>query len=109
MPPLPKNTGQFLQRQQTQTRNMNNINESDTQEIEPPLEGADEIETTDPEPTRYITELMEDWNKVNLIEGDFKNFRNREMNITTPNGEEIIQTKLQYKSIINLLAARDLH
>ena len=73
IPPLPKNRGQFTHRQQTQTRNVKTINESATQEIAPPLEENYEIETIDPEPTMYITELMGYWNKISLVKRDFKN------------------------------------
>ena len=62
--PLPKNRGQF-QRQSEQTRNVKNINEEEEETIAPPLEEEEENETIDPELTRYITELMEDWNKIN--------------------------------------------
>ena len=65
---MPRKRGQCTQRQPTQSRNLKNINETDGQEIESPLEEEDEIETIDPEPTIYITELMEDWNKLNQIE-----------------------------------------
>ena len=58
IPPLPKNRGRYLQKQITQTRNLKDINELDTQEIEPPLEKENEIETIGPEPTMYITELI---------------------------------------------------
>ena len=69
IPPLPKNRGQYQQKQQTQTRKVKNMNEEDNQTIEPPLEEEDdELESIDPEPTKYITELMEDWNNTNLIE-----------------------------------------
>ena len=42
--PLPKIRGQCSQRQQTQTRNVKNINEEDNQTIEPPLEEEDKTE-----------------------------------------------------------------
>ena len=100
----PQSRGQYPQRQQTQTRNVRNINEVDNQTVEPPLEEEDyELETIDPEPTMYITELIEDWNKINLIERDFKNIKNSELNITTPHGEIIIQTALRNKSTLNWL------
>ena len=81
-----------------------NINEEDNQTIEPPLdEEDDELETIDPEPTMYIKELMEDWNKINLIERDFKDVRNSELNNTTPHGETIKQTTLKNKKKLNCL------
>ena len=105
IPPLPKNRGQYQQRQQTQTRNVKNINEEDNQAIEPSLKAEDdELETIDPEPTMYVTELMEDWNKTNLFERDFKDVRNDELNNTTPHGEIIIQTTLKEKNKFNWLA-----
>ena len=73
LPPLPRNRGQYQQRQQTQTRNVKNITEEEKQTIEPPLEEDYDIETFDSEPTMYIRELMEDWSTVNLIERDLKN------------------------------------
>ena len=42
----------------------------------------------------YITELMEDWNKVNLIEREFKEIKNNEISNRTPHGEIIIQTTI---------------
>ena len=63
LPPLPKNRGQYQQRQNQQTRNVKIINEEE-ETIAPPLE---EEESIDPEQTMYITELMEDWKKINLI------------------------------------------
>ena len=93
------------QRQQTQTRNVKNINEESNQAIEPPLEEEDdELETIDPEPTMYITKIMEDWNKINLIAGDFKDVWNDEPNNTNPHGEKVIQTTLKYKNKLNWLA-----
>ena len=83
---------------------MKNINEKDTQEIEPPLDEEDEIETVDPEPTMYITELMENWNTINLIERDFKNIENTETKNMNPQGEIILQTTLKNKNIIIWLA-----
>ena len=58
----------------------------------------------DPEATMYITELMEDWNTINLIERDFENIKKTEINKMTPPGEIIIQTTLKYKKIIKWLA-----
>ena len=105
IPPLPKNRGQFQQRQQQQTGNIKNISEEDNQTIAPPLEKEeDEMETIDPEPTMYITEQMEDWNKINLIERDFKDIRNHDLNNTTPQGEIIIQTTLKNNSKLIWLA-----
>ena len=52
----------------------------------------------------YITELMEDWNKINLIEREFKDVRNDELNNTTPHGEIIIQTTPKNKNKLNCLA-----
>ena len=105
IPPLPKNRGQYQQRQQTQTRNVKNINEEDNQTIEPTLEQKDdELETIDPEPTMYFTELMEGWNKTNLIERDFRDVRNDELNNKTPYGEIIIPTTLKNKNKLNWLA-----
>ena len=84
---------------------MKNISEEDNQTIAPPLEEEeDEMETIDPEPTMYITEQMEDWNKINLIERDFKDIRNHDLNNTTPQGEIIIQTTLKNNSKLNWLA-----
>ena len=80
------------------------ITEKDNQTIEPPLEEEYERETLDPEPTMYIRELMEDWNRINLIEKNFKNTRNSEINNKTSRGEIIIQTKLKNKNTINWLA-----
>ena len=85
IPPLPKNSGQYQQRQQTRTRNVKDINEEDNQTIEPPLEEDDETEKIDPKPTMYIKELMEDCNKINLIERGFKDIRNSELNNHTNN------------------------
>ena len=107
IPLLPKNRGQYSQRQQIQTRNVKNINEEKTQEIEPPLEEEDEIEKIDPEPTMYITDFMADWNTINIIEREFKNIKNAEINNMTPYGEIIIQTTLRNKNIINWLAATE--
>ena len=106
IPPLPKNRGQFQQRQQQQTRNVRNINEEeDSQTIAPPLEEEEEeIETKDQESTMYITELMRDWNKINLIERDFKDIRKHDINNTTPQGEFIIQTTLKNNSKLSSLA-----
>ena len=99
IPPLPENRGQYQQRQQQQTRNVTNINEEDNHTIASPLEEEeDKLETIDPEPTMYITELMEDWNKINLIERDFKDIRNHDLNNTTPQGEIIIQTTLKKRA-----------
>ena len=104
-PPLSMNRGQFQQRQQQQTRNVKNINEEDNQIIAPSLEEEeDDIETIDPEPAMYITELIEDWNKINLIERDFRDIRNHDLNNTTPQGEIIIQTTLKNNSKLNWLA-----
>ena len=52
----------------------------------------------------YITELMEDWNKINLIDRDFKDIRNHDLNNTTPQGEVIIQTTLKNNSKLNWIA-----
>ena len=68
IPSLPKNRGQYQQRQFQQTRNVKNIIEEEEETIAPPLEEEEEEETIDPEQTMYITELMEDWKKINLIE-----------------------------------------
>ena len=51
----------------------------------------------------YIKELMEDWNKNNLIERDFKDVGNSELNNTTPHGEIIKQTTLKNKKKHNWL------
>ena len=106
IPPLPKKRGQFQQRQQQQQpRNLNNLNEEDNQTIAPSLEEEeDEIEIIDAEPTIYITELMEDGNKNNLIGRDFKDIRNHDPSNTTPQGEIIIQTTLKNNSNLNWLA-----
>ena len=63
---------------------MKNINGGNTQEIEPPLEEEDEIETIVPVPTINSTELMENWNTINLIEREFKYIKNAEINNITP-------------------------
>ena len=52
----------------------------------------------------YITELIEDWNKIILIERDFKDIRNHDLNNTTPQGETIIQITLKNNSKLNWLA-----
>ena len=104
IPPLPRNRGQFQQRQQMQTRNVKNITEEGIQEIELPLEEEYETETKDPEQTIYIRELMEDWSSVNLIEREFKSTKNSFLNNKTPTGEIIIQTKTENNFTINWLA-----
>ena len=81
IPPLSKNRGQF-QRQNQQTRNVKNINEEEEETIAPPLEEVQANETIDSEPTKYITELMEDWNKINYIEKEFKEKENHDLNNT---------------------------
>ena len=48
----------------------------------------------DPESTMYITELIEDWNEINLIQRKFENI-NWDTNKATPKGEIIIQTTLK--------------
>ena len=60
LPSLPRNRGQYQQRQQTQSKNVKNITEEENQSIEPPLEEEYDIETVDPEQTMYIRELKED-------------------------------------------------
>ena len=52
----------------------------------------------------YITELMEDRNKINFIERDFKDIRNQDPNNTTPQAEIIIQATLKNNSKLNWLA-----
>ena len=47
---------------------------------------------------------MEDWNKINLIERDFENIKNSELNKLTPNGEIIVQTTIKNKNTLNWLA-----
>ena len=37
---------------------------------------------------------MEDWNKINLIERDFKETNNWDINNRTPHGEILIQTTI---------------
>ena len=93
IPQLPKNRGHF-QRQNQQTRNVKNINEEEEETIAPPLEEEEENETIDPEPTMYLTEFMEDWNKINYIEKEFKEIKNHDLNNTTQQGEIIIQTTI---------------
>ena len=89
----------------TTNKKRKNKNEEDNKTIAPPLEEEeDEIETIDPEPTMYITELMEDWIKINLIETDFKDIRNHNLNNTTPQGEIIKQKTLKNNSKLNWLA-----
>ena len=51
IPPPPRNRIELSQKQPTQTINVKNIKQSATQEIAPPLEEEDEIETIDPEAT----------------------------------------------------------
>ena len=104
LPPLPKNRGQYQQRQDQQTRNVKNINEEEEETIAPPLEEEEDEESIDPEQTMYITELMEDWKKINLIERDFKETKNFELNSMTPNGEIIIQKTLNKNKELNWLA-----
>ena len=52
----------------------------------------------------YITELNEDWKKINLIEREFKETKNFELNNMTPNGEIRIQTTLNKNNKLNWLA-----
>ena len=52
----------------------------------------------------YITELMEDWKKINLLEREFKERKNFELNNMTPNGEIIIQTTINKNNELNWLA-----
>ena len=52
----------------------------------------------------YITELTKDQNTINIIERDFINIKDTEINKMTPHGEIIIQTALKNKSIKNWLA-----
>ena len=104
LPPLPKNRGQYQQPQIQQTRNVKNINEEEEEIIAPPLEEEEEEESIDPEQTMYITELMEDWKKINLIEREFKETKNLELNNLTANGEIIIQTTLNKNNELNWLA-----
>ena len=54
--------------------------------------------------TIYITELMEDWNKIKLIERNFESIRNSELNKAIPNWEIVIQTTLKNKNTLNWLA-----
>ena len=79
LPPLPKNRRQYQQRQNQQTRNVKNINEEEEEIIAPPLEEEEYEESIDPEQTMYITELMEDWKKINLIVREFKETKNFEL------------------------------
>ena len=104
LPPLPRDRGQYQQRQQTQTRNVKNITEEEKQTIEPQLEVDYNIETLDSEPTMYIRELMEDWSTINLIERDFKNTKNSNLNNKTSYGEIIKQTKTKSNYTIHWLA-----
>ena len=121
LPPLPRNRGQYQERQQTQTRNVKNITEEEKQTIEPPLEGDYDIETLDSEPKIYIRELKEDWSTINLIERDFKKTKNSILKNKTSYGEIIIQTKTKNnytrhwladtgspRSIIDIQTAEDL-
>ena len=104
IPSLPKNRGQYQQRQFQQTRNVKNIIEEEEETIAPPLEEEEEEETIDPEQTMYITELMEDWNKINLIERDFKETKNWDINNRTPHGEILIQTTINKTHKLDWLA-----
>ena len=52
----------------------------------------------------FKTELMEDWKKINLIEREFKETKNFELNNMTLNGEIIIQTTLNKNNELNWLA-----
>ena len=52
----------------------------------------------------YITELMEDWNKINLIERDFKETKNSDINNRTPYGEILIQTTINKTHKLDRLA-----
>ena len=101
---LTKNRGQYQQRQFQQTRNVKNITEEEEETIAPPLEEEEDEETIDPEPTMYITELMEDWNKINLIERDFKETKNWDINNRTPHGEILIQTIINKTHKLDWLA-----
>ena len=92
IPSLPKNRGQYQQRQFQQTRNVKNITEKEEETIAPPLEEEEDEETIDPEPTMYITELMEDWNKINLIERD----------ILAKLGLTLTQQQKEGKKILNI-------
>ena len=103
LPPLPKNRGQYPQRQNQQTRNVKNISVEKEQTIAPPLDEEEEEESIDPEPTMYITEFMEDWKKINLIEREFKETKNFELKNMTPNGEIIIQTTPNKNNKLNWL------
>ena len=47
---------------------------------------------------------MEDWRKINLIEREFKETKNFELNNLTPNGKIIIQTTLNKNNTLNWLA-----
>ena len=104
LPPLPKNRGQYQQRQNQKTRNVKNINEEEEETIATPLEEEEDEESIDSEQTMCITELMEDWKKINLIERDFKETKNFELNNMNPNGEIIIQTTLNKNNELNWLA-----
>ena len=104
IPPLPKNRGQYQQRQIQQTGNVKNINEEEEETIAPPLEEKEEKESINPEPTMCITELMEDWNKINLIEREFKETKNCDINNRTPHGEILIQTIINNVNKLNWLA-----
>ena len=77
--------------------------EKEEETIAPPLEEEEENETNDPEPTMYITELMEDWNKINYIEKEFKE-KNNDLNNTTEQGGIIILTTIKNNNIVNWLA-----
>ena len=108
IPPLPRNRGNrghYTQRQQIQSRNVKNINESDNQENGLPLEEEDEVDTVNPEPIIYVTEIMEDWIKINPTEITFENIENiKDINKTFPNGEVIMQTLIKNKTQLNCLA-----
>ena len=104
IPSLPKIRGQNQQRQFQKTRNVKNITEEEEETIAPPLEEEEDEETIDPEPTMYITELMEDWNKINLIERDFKETKNWDINNRTPRGEILIQTTINKTHKLDWLA-----
>ena len=103
IPTPPKNRGHF-QRQNQQTRNVKNINEEEEITIATLMEEEEENKTIDPKPTMYITELMEDWNKINYIEKEFKEIKKHDLNNTTQQGEIIIQTTIKNNNKLNWLA-----
>ena len=47
---------------------------------------------------------MEDWDKINYIDKEFKETRNHDINNSTPQGEIIIQTTLKNNRKLNWLA-----